>query len=472
MTATSSDGKTGTTTIHYSVAAAPTATINSPADGNTYNLGQHVTTSFACADPSGPGIATCLDSNGSTSPGSLVTSTAGTFAYTVTATSSDGQAKTATIHYTVLGPPTATISSPADGQTYGVGQSVATGFSCQDATGGPGIASCVDSNGSTSPGSLNTTATGTFAYTVTATSSDGQSGTTTIHYTVAGPPTATINSPADAQTYNLGQAVATSFACADPSGPGIATCVDSNGSASPGSLVTSAAGTFAYTVTATSSDGQTKTATIHYTVLGPPSATISSPADGQTYGVGQSVATGFSCQDATGGPGIATCVDSNGSTSPGSLNTSTTGTFAYTVTATSSDGQTGTTTIHYTVAGPPTATINSPADAQTYNLGQAVATSFACADPTGPGIATCVDSNGSTSPGSLVTSTAGTLRVQRDRDQQRRPNHDRDNPLHGVRAADGDDQLARRRPDLQCWAVGRDQLLLRGPDRARDRDLS
>ena len=408
VTATSSDGQTATATIHYTVAGAPTATISSPADGQTYNLGQSVATSFSCADPTGPGIASCVDSNGSTSPGSLVTTTAGTFAYTVTATSKDGQTGTATIHYTVAGTPTATISSPADGQTYGVGQSVATSFSCQDATGGPGIATCLDSNGSTSPGSLVTTATGTFAYTVTATSSDGQTGTATIHYTVAGTPTATISSPADAQTYNLGQSVATSFSCADPTGPGIATCVDSNGSTSPGSLVTTTAGTFAYTVTATSGDGQTATATIHYTVAGAPTATISSPADGQTYSVGQSVATSFSCQDATGGPGIATCVDSNGSTSPGSLSTSATGTFAYTVTATSSDGQTGTATIHYTVAGAPTATISSPADGQTYSVGQSVATSFSCADPT-DGIASCVASNSSTSPGTLSTSATGTF---------------------------------------------------------------
>ena len=414
--AASKDGQTGTATIHYTVVAPPSASISKPADGQTYNLDQVVATGFSCSDASGgPGLSSCLDSNGASSPGTLDTSTVGSHSYTVTATSADGQTGTASVSYTVLGPPSASIGKPAAGQTYNLGQVVATSFSCSDASGAPGIQSCVDSNGASGgSGALDTSTAGTFSYTVTATSADGQTGTASVSYTVLGPPSASIGSPADGQTYNLGQVVATSFTCADSSGgPGIQSCTDSNGSASPGTLDTSTVGSHSYTVTAASTDGQTGTAMIHYTVAGPPSASISKPAAGGTYNVGQVVPTSFSCSEASGGPGLSSCLDSNGASSPGALDTSTVGPHSYTVTATSTDGQTGTASISYMVisaaVGPPSASISKPADGQTYNLNQVVATSFSCSDALGaPGIQSCTDSNGASGgSGALDTSTVG-----------------------------------------------------------------
>ena len=203
------------------------------------------------------------------------------------------------------------LVSPADGAGFYQGQQVQAAWGCLPGTLGWPVVSC---EGDVPLGALlDTSSVGTHSFSVNAVT------TVTHTYTVFDviPPTATISAPAAGAEYAVGTQLYTSYLCDDGAGgSGVVGCIGSYPNGYP--LSTNRPGTFTFTVDAFDAAGNHGSANVTYRVVDvkPPQITISSPADGATYLVGDPITPAYSCHDDVDGSNVP-CKASPLDTSPG-----------------------------------------------------------------------------------------------------------------------------------------------------------
>lgn len=344
-------GNLASTTVNYTVVdvAGPDITIAAPVDGATYDRGAVVLADYACVDGlGGSGVASCA---GPVADGAAIdTTTLGAHSFVVTSTDNASNTTSLTVEYTVadVTGPAIAITTPANAGSYPRHATVLADFACADEPGGSGLATCI---GSTPDGDAIDTATiGPRLFTVDASDLAGNPATLTVGYAVvdATAPTVVILAPVDGAEFARGAVVAADYSCADElGGSGVASCV---GTVADGATIdTATLGSHAFEVVAIDVAGNTATVSATYTVTDviAPTVSITTPADGASYQIGQLVDADYACADEVDGSGIASCV---GTVADGAaIDTATLGAKTFAVTATDQAGNPTTLTVGYTV---------------------------------------------------------------------------------------------------------------------------
>jgi hypothetical protein len=288
--------------------------------------------------------------------------------------------------------PTIQILSPTDGSVFAPG--IQPGYAYYLCT--SYVSYIVSCRGDVPLGApLDLSFSGTHTFTVRATDAEGRTASLSVTYTVIDlvAPVVDIRTPADGASYDLGAAVRIDYSCTDPGGSGVAACVGDRPNGAP--LDTASTGTHTFTVFAGDNVGNFRQKSVTYSVVGRPQVHLATPSDGATYELGSTVLADYSCSAAPGTQ-LASCAAPVAAGS--SIDTSSAGTKAFTVTAADDTGPTVTVTHTYKVVGPPQIEINSPADGATYTLGATALATYACSSPWGVPLVTCSGSVANQSP--------------------------------------------------------------------------
>ncbi len=212
------------------------------------------------------------------------------------------------IAYDVAPAPVVTVTSPLNGATYVVGETLFAEYECEEKGGSslkPGSEGCFAVNGAGTKvadgAGLSTAHSGSFSLRVTAVSEDGLTKTETVKYKVAAKPTATFSGVTANKIYAEHAVVHVSAQCSEgASGPGLEKCYDSRAVGQTvthlgvdkvtftDTLETETPGKYRYELFATSYDTGEGTKAVSYVVAAAPEAIIASPPGGKPTGSNRS----------------------------------------------------------------------------------------------------------------------------------------------------------------------------------------